>query len=177
MIQVKIHKWERLGLQRAAEEFDQKIYKGTRKARFMTNNGTMKGKIGELAVKKYYDHCEITYKKDERPLDGKGDDYDFLVNNWKIDVKTSTSYREPASTAEQLKHLKDKGIKLLISVYFNRHDFNNFIDGKGDLIAEIHGYCSPDDLGIAGSLTPDNRPLYICPVKKLRKFKIDGITI
>lgn len=55
-------------------------------------NTNKRGYLGELAFAKYLEACNISYF--QHPLETKcgGDDYDFIVFDQKIDVKSSTRY-------------------------------------------------------------------------------------
>lgn len=103
------------------------------------------GKIGEKAFRSWLDCEGIPYIEDNTPHD-QADYYDFLINGFKIDVKTRTeSYH--TRTLELVNQFEERPKDIYVSTYYNRDTDNVELIGvisSAKLLSlnqiENHGY-------------------------------------
>lgn len=76
------------------------------------------GKIGEKAFRAWLDKEGIPYTEDSTSFD-KADDYDFLINGYKIDVKTRTEDFH-IRTLELVEQVENRSKDIYVSVHYHR---------------------------------------------------------
>lgn len=76
------------------------------------------GKIGEKAFRIWLDNEGIPYVEDNTSFD-EADDYDFLINGYKIDVKTRTE-KFHTRTLELVEQFQNRPKDIYVSVHYHR---------------------------------------------------------
>lgn len=92
------------------------------------------GKLGEKIFKEFLISNGLDFVEDQSPCD-EADEYDFLINNLLIDVKTRTKSFH-VRTLEMVEQFQNKPKNIYVSVYLHQ----NLREG------EILGWFTSDDL-------------------------------
>jgi|SRR5690625_4906739 len=90
------------------------------------------GKIGEKAFRFWLEREGIPYNEDKTSFK-KPDDYDFIINGYRIDVKTRTE-KFHTRTLEMVEQFKNRPKDIYVSVHYHRNtetvDLIGFISSK-----------------------------------------------
>lgn len=120
MIVIQIEDWMR----EEAQEYAVRAHDYTARGHDFHNGGADEaakymyyGKLGEKAFKKFLIDNNIQFLEDETGPD-QADEYDFLVNGYRIDVKTRTRPFH-TKTLEMVKQFHERPKDIYVGAYYN----------------------------------------------------------